>query len=107
MVLPSYFCGSKKLITIVGFNFSPIMQDLRRRKQKENKLKETAVKDAKKEIDRADIVAEVAVKADGTLWKIMYILFGLAVAGFLGYRYATFIKLLHENDMWFSEISVS
>jgi len=41
------------------------------------------------------------------LWKMCHFLFGMAVACFIGYRYSSFVKLLHENDMWFSEISVS
>ena len=32
-------------------------------------------------------------------------LFGITCC--VGYRYSYFVKLLHENDMWLSEISVS
>ena len=41
------------------------------------------------------------------LWRMCQFLFGVAVACYIGYRYSSFLKLLHENDMWFSEISVS
>ena len=61
--------------------------------------------------DRVDVMTEAAVKnidsSGGSLWTILYISFGLGVAGVLGYRYAAFVKLMHENDMWFSQISVS
>ena len=80
------------------------MQEVRRRKKEaERPIKKTEI-DVKKDIDNTD-VKETA--ANGTFWTIPYVLFGLAVAGLLGYGYADFIKLLHENDMWFSEISVS
>ena len=83
------------------------MQEVRRRKKKVEKPTEKTPAEIKKEIHHANDLRETDAKADGTLWKILYILFGLTVVGLLGYRYAVFIKLLHENDMWFSEISVS
>ena len=62
----------------------------------------------KEEDDCVDVINEAAaVKNNGSLWIILYISFGLGVAGVLGYRYAAFVKLMHENDMWFSQISVS
>ena len=81
------------------------MQEVRRRRQKHGKPKNKEPFDAQK--SKADAVTEASVKPYGLLWTIPYISFGLAVATFLGYRYASFVKLLHENDMWFSEISVS
>ena len=91
------------------------MQEVRRRKQKDNKPKKNVSAYAQKNTadDRVDVVTEAAVKTEiavqnnGWLWTILYISFGLAMAGVLGYRYAAFVKLMHENDMWFSEISVS
>ena len=83
------------------------MQEVRRRKKKVEKPTEKTPVDVKKEIHHANDLRETAAITDGTFWKILYVLFGLTVAGLLGYRYAVFIKLLHENDMWFSEISVS
>lgn len=82
------------------------MQEVRRRKKEVERPIKKAPIDTKKDIDDAD-VKETAAKANGTFWTVLYVLFGLAVAGLLGYGYADFIKLLHENDMWFSEISVS
>jgi len=83
------------------------MQELRKRKQKRNKQKKKELIDTRESIECVNVVNEAAVKVNGTFWTFFYILFGLAVAGFLGYKYAAFIKLMHENDMWFSEISVS
>ena len=85
------------------------MQEIRKRKQRGNKPKETVPIDAKRDGSSADVhvETETAVKTNGGFLIIVYILFGLAVASVLGYKYATFIKLMHENDMWFSEISVS
>ena len=83
------------------------MQELRKRKQNGNKSKEKEPIDAQKRIECDNVVTEAAVKIDGSFWTIFYISFGLVVAGLLGYGYAAFIKLMHENDMWFSEISVS
>ena len=83
------------------------MQEVRRRKRKDDKQRKKAPVDAQKKTDdRVDVVAEAPVKTNGSL-TILYIIFGLGVAGYLGYRYATFVKLLHENDMWFSQITVS
>ena len=62
--------------------------------------------DTTKDIDDAD-VKETAAKTNCTFWTILYVLFGLTVAGLLGYGYMNFTKLLHENDIWFSEISIS
>ena len=83
------------------------MQEVRRRKKKVEKPTEKTPADVQKEIHHANDLRETAAITDGTFWKILYVLFGLTVAGLVGYRYAVFIKLLHENDMWFSEISVS
>ena len=82
------------------------MQEVRRRKKEVEKPIKKPPVDTKEDIDNAD-VKETAAKTNGTFWTILYILFGLSVAGLLGYGYADFIRLLHENDMWFSEISVS
>ena len=83
------------------------MQEVRRRKKKVEKPTEKTPANVKKEIHHANDLRETAAITDGTFWKILYVLLGLTVAGLLGYRYAVFIKPLHENDMWFSEISVS
>ena len=40
-------------------------------------------------------------------WDAAYTTFGVAVACYLGYFYATHAKQLHENELWFSHISVS
>ena len=81
------------------------MQEVRRRRQKHDKPKNKEPVDAQKSI--ADTVTEANGKPYGSLWTIPYISFGLAVAALLGYTFASFVKLLHENDMWFSEISVN
>ena len=86
------------------------IKEVRRRKIKnEIKLKKNrSVYTQKNEDDCVDVINEAAaVKNNGSLWIILYISFGLGVAGVLGYRYAAFVKLMHENDMWFSQISVS
>ena len=63
--------------------------------------------------DGVDVITEAVKNTEnidssrGLLRTIVYISFGLGVAGVLGYRYAAFVKLMHENDMWFSQISVS
>lgn len=83
------------------------MQELRRRKQKINKPKEKVPIETQEDTQPVNAVNEALVTTNGTLWTVPYILFSLAVACFLGYRYASFVKLMHENDMWFSEITVS
>ena len=40
-------------------------------------------------------------------WDAAYAAFGLTLACYLGYLYATHAKQLHENELWFSHISVS
>lgn len=39
-------------------------------------------------------------------WLIPYVslLVGIGIACYIGYSYSVYIKLLHENDMWFSNI---
>ena len=55
----------------------------------------------------ADNESENCLSRFSWLWRMCQFLFGIAVACYIGYRYSSFVKLLHENDMWFSEISVS
>ena len=40
-------------------------------------------------------------------WDAAYAAFGLTLVCYLGYLYATHAKQLHENELWFSHISVS
>ncbi|XP_065906765.1 protein C-mannosyl-transferase DPY19L3-like [Dysidea avara] len=53
----------------------------------------------------ADNESENCLSRFSWLWRMCQFLFGIAVACYIGYRYSSFVKLLHENDMWFSEIS--
>ena len=46
----------------------------------------------------------------GEAWganAVVYVLFGSIVAVCMGYVYSVHSKLLHENELWFSQISVS
>lgn len=38
---------------------------------------------------------------------VAFVLFGMIVAVCMGYVYSVHSKLLHENELWFSRISVS
>lgn len=42
----------------------------------------------------------------GWLYSLVVFLVGIYTAVHLGYQYAVYAKLLHENDMWFSNIKV-
>ncbi len=39
--------------------------------------------------------------------RTAHLVFGLALAAYLGYAYASYGKQLHENELWFSHITVS
>ena len=41
-----------------------------------------------------------------SVWFYFNILIGTCCAVYIGYRYAGYMKQLHENDMWFSNIQV-
>ena len=46
----------------------------------------------------------------GEAWganAVAYVIFGLIVAVCMGYVYSVHSKILHENELWFSKISVS
>ena len=38
---------------------------------------------------------------------VVELVFALVIAVTVGYKYALYVKELHENDMWFSNIGVS
>ena len=55
----------------------------------------------------------ITIKSNGQVGEtwganaVAYLLFGLVVAICMGYVYSVHSKLLHENELWFSQISVS
>ena len=55
----------------------------------------------------------ITIKSNGQVGEtwganaVAYLLFGLVVAIGMGYVYSVHSKLLHENELWFSQISVS
>ena len=52
---------------------------------------------------------QVAEDRDRILWKVISwanFFIGVAIAFYIGYKYAKYIRGLHENDMWFSNIKV-
>ena len=55
----------------------------------------------------------ITIKSNGQVgetwgeYAVTYLLFGLVVAIIMGYVYSVHSKLLHENELWFSQISVS
>jgi len=77
------------------------------RTMKRNRSKLGRSGSSKHRKDRRTVIGSDPV---GETWggrSVAYVLFGLAVAVCLGYVYATHSKLLHENELWFSHISVS
>lgn len=79
------------------------MSEIRRRKQK-GKLGEAISK------TRENKNFDGQVKQDAYSEKCKIVLFylnifsGTCFALYIGYRYAGYMKQLHENDMWFSNI---
>lgn len=64
----------------------------------------------KKENDKSDSTKINTVECgegNYNLLAVFEVVFGLLIAVIVGYRYALYIKELHENDMWFSNIGVS
>lgn len=57
--------------------------------------------------------SRITIKSNGQVgetwgaYAVTYLLFGLVVAICMGYVYSVHSKLLHENELWFSQISVS
>lgn len=45
-------------------------------------------------------------ESNGIIYPAIICLFGFSIAVVLGYQYSIYAKLLHENDMWFSNIKV-
>jgi len=96
------------------------MQEIRKRKnerQKKKGSKQGSKQEAiSEDLGRSNEIKSLKIPANelesylsrfSWLRKMCQFLFGVAVACYIGYRYSSFLKLLHENDMWFSEISVS
>ena len=83
------------------------MSEIRRRKQRvktdEAKFK---TKDAKDNNVGARLQVETSEKCN-TVWLYFNVLLGTCFALYIGYRYAGYMKQLHENDMWFSNIQAS
>ena len=82
------------------------MSEIRRRKQRG---KNTEAKFKTKDDDVNDNVRlqpETSEKCN-PLWFYFNVLLGTSFALYIGYRYAGYMKQLHENDMWFSNIQAS
>ena len=80
------------------------MSELRRRKKnaKVDNVNPTE-KDEVAEVDSAELSNE---KKGHAIWLYFNIVLGIFIAVFVGIRYAGYMKQLHENDMWFSNIKV-
>lgn len=81
------------------------MSEVRRRKigtQNNNHKKENGKSDSTK-------INSLECKQGSyiNLAVVLEVVFGLVIAIAVGYKYALYIKELHENDMWFSNIGVS
>ena len=52
---------------------------------------------------------QVAEERDRVFWKVLSwvnVFLGIAIALYVGFKYAKYVRDLHENDMWFSNIKV-
>ena len=63
------------------------------------------VKGKENRIPEVQEAAEVD-KEPSRLYLWSSIMIGAVLAVYLGYHYSVYAKLLHENDMWFSNIKV-
>ena len=83
------------------------MSEIRRRKQRgkadEAKLK---TQDAKTTSNGVRLQGESSEKFS-SFWCYFNVFLGTCLALYIGYRYAGYMKQLHENDMWFSNIQAS
>ena len=79
------------------------MSEIRRRKQKTKKDEgRNSTKDDKS--NGIDSLVQNTENSSTTVWFYFNIIIGACVAVYIGYRYAGYMKQLHENDMWFSNI---
>jgi len=69
------------------------------KEKKSSKVKQTSSKSEQEE-------EEGNKQAWNPFANFFMIFIGLAVAVYMGYRHALYCKILHENDMWFSNIKV-
>jgi hypothetical protein len=83
------------------------MSEIRRRKQR-GKTDEAQLKtqDASGACNGDRAQGESSQKYS-SIWIYFNIFLGTFLALYIGYRYAGYMKQLHENDMWFSNIQAS
>ena len=80
------------------------MSELRRRK-KSAKADKVDPKE-KDKVAEVDPVEQSNEKKGHAIWLHFNIVLGTCIALFVGIRYAGYMKQLHENDLWFSNIEV-
>ena len=81
------------------------MSEIRRRKQK-GKPEVTKLKTNDTTVNGVRLQNDNSEKST-CVWFYFNIFFGTCFALYIGYRYAGYMKQLHENDMWFSNIQAS
>lgn len=83
------------------------MSEIRRRKQR-GKTDEAKFKTKDAKADDASVGLQVdSSEKCNPVWFYFNVLLGTCFALYIGYRYAGYMKQLHENDMWFSNIQAS
>jgi hypothetical protein len=81
------------------------MSEIRRRKQR-GKMDEAKFKTKDGKASNGVRQDESSEKYN-SVWFYFNILLGTCFALYIGYRYSGYMKQLHENDMWFSNIQAS
>ena len=82
------------------------MSEIRRRKQR-GKTTEAKFKTKDADVNDGVRLEPETSKKCNPLWFYFNVLLGACCALYIGYRYAGYMKQLHENDMWFSNIQAS
>ena len=87
------------------------MPDIRQRKQQrktEHGVKPKHKHEKTKTVESNGVYyEEEKSRISSVIWQYFNILLGVSASFYIGYRYALYMKELHENDMWFSNIGVS
>ena len=82
------------------------MSEIRRRKQRK-KIDEAKIKATDGNDSNGVRLQGEGSEKYGSVWCYFNILLGTCLALYIAYRYAGYMKQLHEHDMWFSNIQAS
>ena len=85
------------------------MSEVRRRRTRSEKINDAGRRNGRDdEKQKNEIVKQAAIQMAGRVvnWKTVNMVIGLLVCVYMGSKWGLQMRLLHENDMYFSTIRV-